>query len=157
MRGQTPVVLTSSSGASRNLRSSPYSRGWKLSTAGIRWEMQNIDAGTWSARSRAAAAVAGALFMLTLGALFGVWVGAGHPHNVLQGLTDPVKPAKAARLPAAGHSRGGTTVTMTEPGTTVTTDGPSRTVTETQPPSTVTETSTVTVTTSGTTATTASP
>jgi hypothetical protein len=91
--------------------------------------MQNIDAGTWSARSRAAAAVAGALFMLTLGALFGVWVGAGHPHNV----------------------------TMTEPGTTVTTDGPSRTVTETQPPSTVTETSTVTVTTSGTTATTASP
>jgi hypothetical protein len=123
--------------------------------------MQSRQAGTWSATSRTAAAVAGALLLLTLGALLGVWVAAAHPHNVLQGLTDPVKPAKAAKIPAAGHtadpsSPGGATVTVTAPATTVTTGG-SRTVTVSAPASTVTETSTVTVTTGGTTATTATP
>jgi hypothetical protein len=121
--------------------------------------MHYSDASTWSAKSRTAAAVAGALFMMTLGALFGVWIGAGHPHDVLQGLTDPVKPAKAARRPVSGHpvSVSGTTVTVTAPGSTVTTARAPRTVTVTQPASTVTETSTVTVTTGGTTASTASP
>jgi hypothetical protein len=99
----------------------------------------------WTRASRVAALVAGAITCLAVGMLAGVLAGGGHPHDVLQVITDPAPPASAHDLQTGSRSQpalptqSSTTVTST---TTVT----AATKTVTTPAQTVTETETQTVT-----------
>ena len=99
----------------------------------------------WTRASYVAAMAAGAITCLVVGMLAGVLVGGGHPHNVLQVITDPAPAASAHDLKPASHHRSapatGSTTTVS---TTITVTAAARTVTA--PAQTVTETATETVT-----------
>jgi hypothetical protein len=103
----------------------------------------------WSRPSQIAAAAAGALMCLLIGALIGITAAGGHARGVLNVFTDQAATADAnTHKPPTAHNH---TVTVTEPAQspTSTAGGVSRppatvTVTVTQPPATVTETDTVT-------------
>ena len=104
-----------------------------------------MERSRWTRNSYLAALVAGAITCLVVGMLVGVLASGGHPHNVLQVITDPAAPASAhdlqpkSRDHPARPTQSSTTVTST---TTVT--APAKTVTT--PTQTVTETETQTVT-----------
>ena len=93
----------------------------------------------WTKASYIAALAAGAITCLVVGMLAGVLVGGGHPHNVLQVITDPAPAASAHDLTPASHERPAApaaltttvsrTITVTAAATTVT--APAQTVTET--------------------------
>ena len=99
----------------------------------------------WTRASYAAALVAGAITCLVVGMLVGVLASGGHPHNVLQVITDPA-PASAHDLQA--KSRDQQPAALTQPSTTVTSTitvtAAARTITA--PAQTVTETDTQTIT-----------
>lgn len=101
----------------------------------------------WTRAGYIAALVAGAITCLVVGMLVGVLASGGHPHNVLQVITDPAPPASAHDLQPktqdqpALPSPSPTTVTNT-----TTVPAPAKTVTITTPTQTVTETETQTVT-----------
>ena len=106
----------------------------------------------WTRASYVAALVAGAITCLVVGMLVGVLASGGHPHNVLQVITD-IPPASAHDLQA--NSRDHQPALPTQPSTTVTSTitvtAPARTVTAaartvTTPTQTVTETETQTIT-----------
>jgi cytoskeletal protein RodZ len=100
----------------------------------------------WTRASYVAALVAGAITCLVIGMLVGVLASGGHPHNVLQVITDPAPAASAhdlqpgSRDQPAQPTQSSTTVTSTK-----TVTAPAKTVT-TPPAQTVTETETQTVT-----------
>ncbi len=96
----------------------------------------------WSRNSRIAAAAAGALMCMLIGALVGVTAAGGHPRAVLNVFTAPAADAKTHKV----HNH---TVTVTEPAQSPTGSAgdvsqSSVTLTVTQPASTVTQTETVT-------------
>jgi hypothetical protein len=116
----------------------------------------------WSRASQVAAAAAGALMCLLIGALIGITAAGGHARGVLNVFTDPAATADTnTHKPHTAHNH---TVTVTEPAQspTSTAGGVSRppatfTVTVTQPPATVTETVTETQTTPPATSSASSP
>jgi cytoskeletal protein RodZ len=99
----------------------------------------------WTRASRLAALVAGAITCLVVGMLVGVLASGGHPHNVLQVITDPAPPASAHDLQP--KSRNKPTLPTQSPTTvTSTTIVTASAKTVTTPTQTVTETETQTVT-----------
>lgn len=105
-----------------------------------------MEESRWTRAGYVAALIAGAITCLVVGMLAGVLAGGGHPHNVLQVITDPAPPASAhdlrprssgqPALPAQSSITMTHTVTVTGAAKTVTTPGQTVTETETQ---TVTE------------------
>ena len=116
----------------------------------------------WSRASQVAAAAAGALMCLLIGALIGITAAGGHARGVLNVFTDPAATADTnTHKPHTAHNH---TVTVTEPLShrPARAGGVSRppatvTVTVTQPPATVTEIVTETETTPATTSGASSP
>jgi|1185.fasta_scaffold19060_2 hypothetical protein len=109
-----------------------------------------MELSRWTRASYVAALVAGAITCLVVGMLVGVLASGGHPHNVLQVITD-IPPASARDLQS--QSRDHQLALPTQPPTTVTSTitvtAPARTVTTpastvTTPTQTVTETETET-------------
>lgn len=110
-----------------------------------------MELSRWTRASYVAALVAGAITCLVVGMLVGVLASGGHPHNVLQVITD-IPPASAHDLqssrdlqpaiPTQPSTTVTSTITVTAAARTVT--APARTVTT--PTQTVTETETQTIT-----------
>jgi hypothetical protein len=98
----------------------------------------------WTRASYVAAMAAGAITCLVVGMLAGVLVGGGHPHNVLQVITDPAPAASAHDLQPGSHHRPPPAASTTTVSSTVTVTAAATTVTA--PAQTVTETATETVT-----------
>ena len=67
-----------------------------------------VNAATWSNRSRAALAATSAVLCLLLGALLGVRAAGGHPQDVLTPFNHPVHPT--SHRPTAVHAQ---TITQT--------------------------------------------
>ena len=101
----------------------------------------------WTRASYVAALVAGAITCLVVGMLVGVLASGGHPHNVLQVITDPAPPASAHDLQPKTQDQPAlpTQSPATVTNTTIVT-APAKTVIITTPMQTVTETETQTVT-----------
>src|SRR3954466_1597316 len=104
-----------------------------------------MELSRWTRASYVAALVAGAITCLVVGMLVGVLASGGHPHNVLQVITDPA-PASAHDVQSKNRdhqpallTRSSTTLTST-----ITVTSAARTVTT--PTQTVTETETQTIT-----------
>jgi cytoskeletal protein RodZ len=103
--------------------------------------LQRMERFRWTRTSYVAALAAGAITCLVVGMLVGVLASGGHPHNVLQVITDPAAPASAhdlqpksqdhqPALPTQSPTTVTSTTTVTAPAKTITT--PTQTVTETE-------------------------